>query len=122
MSQPSRRTCELVDERDGRSCIRCGLSLYAVSGSRHHRATRSRADKAWRHDPSNVVDLCGSGTAGCHGWVHAHPEQAHQEGLYLRAGELPWQTPVLTKRHGWILLDREGGWTPVEEPTRKALT
>ncbi len=72
------------------------------------------------HDPSNLVLLCGSGTTGCHGWVHAHPSEAHEQGLYLVAGEMPWQTPMLTV-NGWVQPDRDGGFSTLWQSVRRAL-
>ena len=122
MGEPSRRVCALVDERDGRCCVRCGASLYAVNGSRHHRKLRSQCDRAEKHTPANLILLCGLGTTGCHGWAHAHPQAARDEGLIVHGYERPSAVPVLTKRHGWIRLDDQGGWTSDEaEEPRKAV-
>ena len=86
MSQPSDQVKRMVDRRDGWRCVRCGASLESVPGSRHHRRPRSHA-WAGLHLASNLILLCGSGTTGCHGWVHANPAQAYEEGLLV----LSWQ-------------------------------
>lgn len=100
--------------RDGHRCVRCGVYVRAGQWpglSVHHRMNRLRADVEWRHSPANLVLLCGSGSTGCHGWVHQHPEQAHGLGLYLYAGETPQSTPVLD----W----RGDQWTPDDQGDRK---
>jgi hypothetical protein len=117
MSQPTRKTCNLVDERDGCCCVRCGKSLYsALTFSRHHRLMRSHAFPGL-HGTSNLILLCGSGTTGCHGWVHAHPSESYRNGWLVRSTNYPDEMPVMDHRHGWVLLDDEGHWTPADETT-----
>lgn len=100
---PTRATCDSVDERDGWSCVRCGVSLYSTSGSRHHRKRR----RSGGHGAANLVLLCGSGTTGCHGWAHAHPDEARLVGLIVPTWLDPLDVPVLLLRT-WALLDDEG--------------
>lgn len=100
MSAPTRKLTDLVDERDGYSCTRCGKSLHVTDGSRHHRMRRHDGG----HRASNLILLCGSGTTGCHGWAHNHPESARAEGIIVPANgrALPELIPVLT----WWLFSR----------------
>lgn len=115
MSQPSRRVCDLVDERDDRRCICCGVSLMGVPASRHHRHMRSHPFPGL-HEASNLILLCGSGTTGCHGFIHAHPEFAYAQGWLLHSWEEhPDRVPVNTFAHGWVLLDDRGGWKSYEK-------
>ncbi|WNM65444.1 HNH endonuclease [Microbacterium phage Phonegingi] len=100
---PTPATCRIIDERDGYSCVRCGISLAAVSGSRHHRQRRRSGD----HSPANLILLCGSGTTGCHGWAHAHPAEARAVGLIVPTWTQPEFVPVLTWR-GWLRLVPDG--------------
>lgn len=104
-SGPTRDTCDLVDERDAYRCQRCGAHLAITAGSRHHRQLRRHGD----HSPANLILLCGSGTTGCHGWVHAHPAQARQLGLMVRGSDVAAAVPVyrgLTRR--WTLQSKDG--------------
>lgn len=100
MSQPPVKVTALVDARDDYRCIRCGMSLYVTDGSRHHRMRRRDGG----HRASNLILLCGSGTTGCHGWAHNHPEAARAEGIIVPANgrALPELIPVLT----WWLFSR----------------
>ncbi|MEE8739022.1 MAG: hypothetical protein SOI66_08985 [Bifidobacterium sp.] len=115
MSQPTRKTCNLVDERDERRCICCGKPLEtAFSASRHHRRMRSHP---WPglHETSNLIDVCGSGSTGCHGLIHANPALARSQGWLVSAYEdHPETVPINTYRHGWVLLDNQGNWTPTK--------
>lgn len=100
-----------VDDRDGQRCVRCGVSLALVSGSRHHRQPRAVGG----HLPSNLILLCGSGTTGCHGWVHAHPEDSRAEGYIVPANgrARPRVIPILS-RGLWFELDDLGGRTVLD--------
>ena len=109
MKEPSRKVCAMVDARDGEACVRCGRSLWSVPGSRHHRKPRSVAGVDERHTAANLVLLCGSGTTGCHGWVHAHVTDAETHGWLLASCQDPEQVPVDTVRYGRVLLDLDGG-------------
>lgn len=108
MSEPSRKACALVDARDGESCVRCGRSLWSVPGSRHHRKPRSVAGLSERHTAANLVLLCGSGTTGCHGWVHSHVADAEAHGWLLSACQDPERVPVDTVRYGRVYLNLDG--------------
>ena len=113
MTQPPRPVCDLVDARDDHSCVRCGRSLFVETGSRHHRKLRSQGGK---HDVSNLILLCGSGTTGCHGWVHANPAEALRGGWYARSWQDTLGVPVKHYKHGWVLLDDAGGFVAVPPP------
>lgn len=114
---PSKKTCDMVDRRDGYRCVRCGRSLYAVSGSRHHRMLRKQAPKSIKHNVENLILLCGSGDTGCHGYVHANPAESYGKGWMVKSYEIPASKPLLTF-HGWVLLHHDGTMTPyrMEKP------
>ena len=125
MSEPTRRTCDLVDARDGYQCVRCGKSVYeCLFFSRHHRHMRSHPFKGL-HLPANVILLCGSCDSGCHGWVHQHPREAMGNGWLVSGfNDHPEQVPILTHLHGWVLIDNQGGHHTInqQQQQRKALT
>lgn len=112
MNAVPRPICDLVDDRDRYSCVRCGKPLNVTAGSRHHRQRRA----VGLHRVENLVLLCGSGTTGCHGWVHAHPKDARAAGWIVRAvGVLaPEETPVQVVSGGigspliWVMLSQQG--------------
>lgn len=105
-SWPEGRCREIVRARSGGFCE---LAIDEVCHGRavnmHHRVKKGRV---WR--PSNVLDACGSGTTGCHGYVEANPRWANEEGLWLRsedgdpaqvAAHIRW----VGQRSWWVLDD-----------------
>lgn len=71
-------------------CLRCGKPAT----NRHHRKRKSQGGD---DSPENVIDLCGSGTTGCHGWVHANPAQAYEQGWLVKSWQNPAEVPILTE-------------------------
>ena len=57
-----------------------------------HRKNRS-ANGGW--SPANGIDICGSGTTGCHGYIHANPAEATRWGWTVKSWDDPAITPVL---------------------------
>ncbi len=104
MSNPPKSVTDAVDRRDDYSCIRCGTSLTVTHGSRHHRLRR----RVGGHRVSNLILLCGSGTTGCHGWVHSNPKKAQALGFTVPANHRPdldpEVIPIKTLRRGWVVL------------------
>jgi hypothetical protein len=110
---------DAVFDRD-RWCVCCGKALVKGQGgySIHHLTLRS-------HGVDNSVEaqilLCGSGTTGCHGWVHAHPAAARAAG-WVRLGNAkadPAPEPVmvaLPDGYAWFLLLADGTRIGAESP------
>lgn len=98
-----KRVREAVMDRDG-GCLRCGSDRWQVAGlNAHHRKGRLGAGA---NDPANLVILCGSGTTGCHGWVHANPAEAYRTGWLVRrlGADDPAAIPVLDLMGHWWLV------------------
>ncbi|UQN29451.1 HNH endonuclease [Brachybacterium kimchii] len=110
-----RDVAELVRWRDRDQCQRCGV--YTAGGSIHHRQGRGGDSP---HSPANLVLLCGSGTTGCHGWVHAHPAAAYAAGLMVRRlGILtPAEVPITTPR-GEVYLLPDGSTSLTTHPMKE---
>lgn len=109
---PTQETLRFVEHRDRYRCVRCGKPLENQPASHHHRKLRSQsAGASDKHAAYNLICLCGSGTTGCHGWVHAHPAKAYEMGLMVHAWQDPRDVPVHTWR-GIRYLDQ-----PHHEPT-----
>lgn len=99
-------------ERSGGMCeVRIKSVCRGPGESRHH---RNKASQGGLWLPSNILHVCGHGTAGCHGWVEANPASARRRGLWLFRGQAPAETAVqLVFRglSGTYLLDDEGSIT-----------
>lgn len=113
---PSTETLNLVWERAGRCCERCGAELTRGAGgySIHHRRLKGQGGDR-RPDTqlaANLLLLCGSGTTGCHGIVHHEQLEARREGFIVSRWADPEQVGVMTGTYGWVLLDNEGGLEP----------
>lgn len=100
----------IVRERSEGICeiVVPGICLKRAAGV-HHRLKRSHGG-AWA--PSNLLDACGSGTTGCHGYTEAHPAWARDEGLWLMTGDGDPRDVSVHMRwmnaKSWWLLDDEG--------------
>jgi len=109
-----------VLERDGYACVRCGADITDRAYSIHHRKRRSQSG---RNELQNLLTLCGTGTTGCHGWVHAHPADARDAGWLVRGSDKPAEVSVLIVS-ATLRLDRYGGYTtePPRHPEAAAAT
>lgn len=67
---------DITWKRDQGRCVRCGRHLEGIQASLHHRILGNRTDNR----PSNLIWLCGSGTTGCHLWVHANGTASRDAG------------------------------------------
>lgn len=116
MNETSCRT--LVAARSLGLCeIRIPGVCTGQAASKHH---RRKVSQGGRWTAANVLDACGDGTTGCHGWVEAHPDAAREFGLWLFAGEEPQVTPVFCTycgQPGWYRLGDDGSVTPVAMDT-----
>ncbi|OYN81719.1 HNH endonuclease [Mycolicibacterium sphagni] len=102
----SERECRRVTkERCEGFCERC---CYGGTLTLHHRKKRSQGG-LWTAE--NCVQLCGHGTAGCHGWVEHNPNAAAAEGWHVRPWEDPAAIPLLWRGSTWVLLTPEGTFT-----------
>lgn len=92
---------------------RCEIRILGVCLGRatnfQHRKNRGQGG-AWA--PSNGIDVCGSGTTGCHGYIHANPAEAVENGWTVPSWADPVATPALLHTvhygHDYVLLDDEG--------------
>ncbi|RSX53005.1 HNH endonuclease [Bifidobacterium samirii] len=117
---PSPDTRRTVLARDGWKCAICGRNIdHRWSGfSIHHRLKRSQGHGYdGLHEPGNLLPLCGSGSDGCHGWVHGKAgDTAYRLGYLVPSWQDPTHTPVYYRRHGWQLLAHDGTRRPTVPP------
>lgn len=112
--EPAESTLEriarkLVRERSGGLCEMCG-ALPATNFQ--HRQNRSQGGQ-WTS--ANGLDVCGSGTTGCHGRIHANPATAMRKGWTVSREHDPVEVPVFLRRFGLVLLDNEGGYRTLDD-------
>lgn len=120
MSGFSTQTRQVVVLRSGGMCERCGRVMDDWTPfSVHHRRPRGMGgDKSpTTNSALNGLNLCGSGTTGCHGWVETHRAEALDLGLLVSRYANPAEVPVLLA-HGWVFLDAFGNYIPTEGPHR----
>lgn len=67
-----------------------------------------------RHSPANIIELCGSGTTGCHGWAHAHPAEAERFGYIIPSWRAPLSVPIRDWNGDW--------WWLLDDGTAQRLT
>lgn len=109
LDNPDPATVDLVLERDNYSCAMCGFGVSGVRGvdwSIHHRLRRSQGGD---HSPAVLVTLCGNGTQGHHGLVHARITWAQGHGWLLKSGQDPLVMPMDHVAYGGpVLLTADG--------------
>lgn len=116
-SKPTAETRRTVQRRDRYRCAMCDRETgsHWSGDSIHHREPRSHPfDRL--HQPENLLQLCGSGTTGCHGWVHAHPARAYRLGYLVHTGKDPATIPVYYRTGGWQQLHTDGTRHPCPPP------
>lgn len=91
----------LLRERSDRICEVCGL---ARATNAHHRKNRSQGGG---DELSNLLDVCGSGTTGCHGWITENPATSYLNGWSVRQPDSPLEVPVFY-RGTFVVLDDLG--------------
>lgn len=70
--------------------------------------------------PENLLNLCGSGTQGCHGWIEGNRAEAGEQGWLVKRGIDPEEVPV-AYRGRWCWLTRGGLVLGATEGERRAL-
>lgn len=104
---------EVIVERDGGCCARCGLAVSHLqrgfAWSIHHRRPRGRggAKDAWINEPANGVVLCQKD----HDDVERHRDVAYDTGWLIHRGIATAESiPLVHAIHGYVYLDNMGGY------------
>lgn len=92
---PTKARKLLTRRSDGR-CEICGRH---PATNAQHRKNRSQGG-TW--DLSNLLHVCGSGTTGCHGKIHARPEASYANGWSVRQAFTPSAVPAWIAGHNLI--------------------
>lgn len=118
---PSVATRQLIKERAGGCCERCGKTITG-DHSIHHRKPRgmggTRDPKA--NSPANLVLLCGSATTpdGCHTGVERFRESAITTGYIVSRSADPELIPI-KMASGWWFLRPDGTKLPTVRPEQE---
>lgn len=70
-----------VIERSGGRCEAAIEGVCKVRGTNAHH--KQMSGQGGQDTAENLVWVCGSGTTGCHGWIHANPAAATALGLLV---------------------------------------
>ena len=104
---------DLLYLRSERVCERCGRRRATNA---HHRRAFGRI---WT--PENLLDLCGSGTTGCHGFVTCEEVALSRDyGWVVRKDWDPLWLPTLVWSR-WVYLTRDGRTVPVRDASKLPL-
>lgn len=106
---PDAATVSAVLERDGYQCVVCACGLLGTHGfdySVHHRKLRSQGGG---NRLSNLISVCGHGTAGCHANIHGAPAKAMEAGWIVSREHDPATTLMAHSLYGYVLLNDLGG-------------
>ena len=78
-----------------------------------HAGDRVLMECHWDNSPANLVSVCGHGTAGCHGAIHAAPGWARDCGGWLVKGsEDPARVRVLVEAGSrWVHLTADSRYS-----------
>jgi 5-methylcytosine-specific restriction protein A len=106
-------TIIIVKDRARGCCERCARSV-PTEAEVHHRIPRGMGGS---RDPrinqaSNLVVLCGD----CHRWIESYRNAARDRGWLLHRSDNPWEEPIFSHLHGYVLLGDDGSVTPVGAP------
>ena len=91
------RAREVVRERQGGQCLRCGNTFTAL----HHRMRRREGGHAYE----NLVGLCGTD----HAWAHKYPKAAQEAGYIIPVHVENISAVPVKAYYGWVTLDKDGG-------------
>jgi hypothetical protein len=98
----------ITRDRSGGDCeLRIDGVCLGRATNFQHRRNRSQQGP-WA--PSNGIDVCGSGTTGCHGYIHQNPKEADDNGWTVLSWE-HWGSKPARFWHGLVLLSDDGSWT-----------
>jgi len=95
MNAAERYARHAVYNRSGGVCevMVPGRCLYRATNYQH-RKNRSQCAKDELWIAENGLHVCGSGTTGCHGWIHQFPRRSYELGWSVRHAHDPRRIPV----------------------------
>ncbi len=94
---------EVVFDRAGQRCEKCGIYRNIAGLDAHHRQLLSRGG---RDELVNLAALCRE----CHDWCHANPMAATGLGYLVPSRAEPGRRGMLLFDGRWVLLNDAGGY------------
>lgn len=94
---------EVVRERQGGQCWRCGNTYTAL----HHRMRRREGG----HGYENLVGLCQTD----HDWVHKNPRKAQEQGYIIPIHEEDISAIPLKSFMGWSTFTKDGNTLLIDD-------
>lgn len=106
----SKRVREVITERAGGCCERCGRQTWDMQV--HHRRARGMGStkRAETNQPANGVLVCGD----CHRWIESNRTAALSDGWLVTQCDTPASVPVF-RRGVSVWLNDDGSLTHVRE-------
>lgn len=105
----TKKVRDLVEERAGWWCERCGFVEWQQI---HHRRPRGMGGSHRDDDnPSAALAVCVT----CHADIETHRAEAREWGFLVPQHRNPAEVPVL-RRGSWVLLDTRGDYLEIPEP------
>ena len=75
--------------------MKCQIAIPGIcrgeATHKHHRKLRKHGGT---DEAANLLALCGTGTLGCHGYVHANPAISYERGWLVHSWDDPKEVPV----------------------------
>lgn len=103
--------------RAGYTCEVCGRS---PGTNLHHRVIKGMGGNGaeWSDEPWNLLAVCGTGTTGCHGYLHTHRRKAEEYGWIVPREIHPGSVPAFVRTPGgrrqWVLLTRDARYRTMD--------
>ncbi len=110
------KTCRaIVYERANERCeVRVIGFCFGGATNYQHRKNRKHCTKTELWAPSNGLHVCGSGTTGCHGFIHANPKIAYGKGWMVHSWNTPADVPVMLHDNTPVFLGDDGSYRTPE--------
>lgn len=85
---------DVIHPRSGGICeVRIPGICTGKVESTHHRKPRGQGGD---NGPWNLVDLCGDGVRGCHGYIERNPDRSYANGWLVRSTDDPALVRMVT--------------------------
>lgn len=107
---PTAKTVQIVKDRAGNHCERCGHNVEERPAAVHHRRPRGMGgtNRPGTNSPSNLLLLCDP----CHLTVESSREISREQGWLVRQAHDPEECSVWLAGKGRVYLNPDGSTVP----------